>query len=70
MEIVYLDTETNIKYFDSKMVMSKLNVCGSKLHRLKLKLPNNSYKSWNNQHLFDETTIEKLQEILQKSRRK
>jgi hypothetical protein len=35
------------------------------MHRLKLKLPENSYIVWNGHHLFDEKAIEKLQEIIQ-----
>jgi hypothetical protein len=70
MEIVYIDTETNIKYFDTQMVMKKLKVCKSRMHRLKSKLPENSYISWNNLHLYNESAIEKLQEIIQKTQTK
>ena len=70
MEIAYIDTETNIKYFDTQMVRKKLKVCKSRMHRLKSKLPENSYISWNNLHLYDEATVEKLQEIIQKPHKK
>jgi hypothetical protein len=64
MEIVYIDTETNIKYFDTKMLIKKLKIGKSRLYRLKLKLPENSYISWCNHHLYSEEAVEKLNEMI------